>query len=131
MNCCRNSCVYLSIIVGIVAGVVLGILYALGFVTGGTAFLLYLLAGVGSILLSPLYAAKISFGCAEACFCRYQTLITVASIGTIIAAAIGLIIVALAPIVLVAVTLGLATLFFVMLLTSLICVSYCLCARND
>lgn len=129
--CCRNSCIYLSIIAGIVAGVVLGVLYSLGYVSSGIVFWVYLGIGALAALLAPLYTTRNSYKCGETCFCYYKNLILVAAIGSIIAAAVGLIIAAVASTVAIAVVFGIASFFVVMLIASLICLADCLCAQDD
>ena len=126
MDCCRSNCTFISVIIGIIAGVILGVLYALGFVSTGIVFWVYLVIGVLGVLLSPLYASNASCKGAK-CFCKNRVLILVSALGAIIASAAGLIVVPLASTVVVGIVLGVATLFTVMLISSVVCVVNCLC----
>ncbi len=131
MACCRTNCACASVIAGLVAGIILGVLYALGFVSTGIIFWAYLALGISGIMLSPIYAAANSFKSDERCFCSNRLLIFTASIGTIITAVIGLIVEAVASVIVVALVFGFATLFAAMLLTSVICLTNCLCRRTN
>lgn len=127
MESCRCNCGYLALIVAILAGIVLGILYALGFVATGLIFWAYLLTGIGALLLAPLYTA--GSDCSISCQCRYRNLLLTAAIGTVVAAAVGLIVAAVASIPVIAIVVGVATLFTVLLLGTLVCLTNCLCER--
>ena len=129
--CCRNSCVYLSIIVGIVAGVILGVLYSLGFVSSGIVFWVYLVIGALGLLGSPLYAEKALYNCSETCFCRFKGLILTVSAGSVIAAAVGLIVANVASTVVASIVFGVASFFVATLLAALVCLANCLCNRED
>lgn len=125
MDCCKSNCLWISLVSGIIAGFVLGILYTFGFVATGIIFWVYILIGVLTIFLAPIYAAACSCGSRCRCFCNYRVLLTIASIGAIVASAVGIIIVAFAPVIVTAIFLGLATLFAVMALVLILCfVSY-------
>ena len=126
MTCCRMNCAYLSAIAGILAGVVLGILYAFGFISIGIVFWVYLATGILGVLLAPLYA----FQDHDNCFCSYRGLILAAAVGSIVTAAVGLLVVPIAPVAVTAIVLGLATVFFVALLVSVLCITNCLCRRS-
>ena len=123
---CRCNCAYAAIIVGILSGVILGVLYALGFVSTGIIFWVYLVTGVLGALFAPIYSG--SAGCRESrCFCRLRALIWASVIGTLISSAVGLILAPVAATVAVAVVLGVATLFAVMLIISALCLTDCNC----
>jgi len=126
MACCRMNCAYLSAIIGILAGVVLGILYAFGFVPTGIIFWVYLATGILGVLLAPLYA----FLDHDGCFCNYRGLILTATVGNIITAAVGLLVAPVAPVAVTAIVLGLATVFLVAFLVSVLCITNCLCRRS-
>ena len=129
--CCRNECAYISIILGIVSGVALGVLYALGFVATGIIFWVYLAVGLAGILLLPFYVSLNVGYENKNCGCNYKNLIIIGSVGAIITAAVGLIIELIAPTIAVAIVLGLATFFVAFLLVTAICVTNCLCNRNQ
>lgn len=123
MACCRMNCAYLAAIAGILAGVVLGVLYAFGFVPTGIVFWVYLATGILGVLLAPLYA----FQDHDNCFCGYRGLILTATVGSIVTAAVGLLVAPIAPVAVTAIVLGLATVFFVALLVSVLCLTNCQC----
>lgn len=126
MDCGKCNCGYISVIVAILAGVALGVLYALGFVATGIIFWVYLVSGILALLLAPLYTAGgPCTGCCR-CISRYLTLLLVSAIGTVAATVVGLIVAAVAPVVVVAIALGVATLFTVLLLGTLVCLTRCL-----
>ena len=127
MSCCKNECAWLSIIIGIISGVALGVLYALGFVATGLIFWAYLAIGVAGIFLLPIYA--INNSCREngQCLCSFRKLLTIASVGAIVLSAFGLILGGTLSTVAFAITLGIATLFVVMLLVLVLCLVRCLC----
>ncbi len=126
MDCGRSNCTFISVIIGIIAGVLLGVLYSLGFVSTGIIFWVYLIIGVLGVLLSPIYAANASCKSAK-CFCKNRVLVLVSALGAIIASAAGLIVAPFASTVVVGIVLGLATLFTVMLISSVVCVVNCQC----
>ena len=125
---CRNECAYLAVIISIISGVILGTLFALGFISTGLIFWVYLLIGVLGILLTPIYGKK-SGGCTESCFCRYRQLITLAGAGAIVFAVVGLVVEFIASITVLAIIIGLATFFAVFLLSTVACLAQCIC--ND
>ena len=127
MASCRCNCGYLALIVAILAGVVLGILYALGFVATGCIFWVYLLTGITALLLAPLYT--VGTDCGISCQCRYRSLLLIVAIGTVAAAGVGLIVATVASIPIIAIVVGVATLFAVLLLGTLVCLTNCLCER--
>ena len=129
--CCRNSCIYLSIIAGIVAGVILGVLYSLGFVSSGIVFWVYLVIGALGLLGAPLYAQKASYNCSDSCFCRFKALILTASAGSVISAAVGLIVANTATAVVASIIFGVASFFVATLLAALVCLANCLCNSED
>lgn len=124
---CKNECTCLSIIIGIIAGVILGILFALGFVATGIIFWAYLAIGVAGVFLLPVYAANNSCRETGQCLCNFRRLFTIASVGAIILSVIGLIVSGIVSIPALAITLGIATLFVVMLLVLVLCLARCLC----
>lgn len=126
---CRNECAYLAVIISIISGVVLGTLFALGFVSTGLIFWVYLLIGVLGILLTPIYGKNSAGGCTESCFCRYRQLITLAGAGAIVFAVVGLVVEFIASITVLAIIIGLATFFAVFLLSTVACFAQCIC--ND
>lgn len=123
MACYRMNCAYLAAFIGILAGVVLGVLYAFGFVPIGIVFWVYLATGILGVLLAPLYA----FLDHDGCFCSYRGLILAATVGSIVTAAVGLLVAPIAPVAVTAIVLGLATVFFVALLVSVLCLTNCQC----
>lgn len=125
---CRCNCGYLALLIGIFAGVLAGVLYALGFVALGVVFWAYLALGGLGLLLTPLYAITACGAGRGECFARYRTQILVAAIGTVVAAVVGLILAPIATLVVLAITLGVATLFAVLLPATLVCFTKCLCA---
>lgn len=126
---CRCNCGYLALLIGIFAGVLAGVLYALGFIALGVVFWAYLAVGVLGLLLTPLYATGACGAGCSGCFARYRTQILVAAIGTIAAAVVGLIVAPFAAIPVLAIILGVATLFVVLLLATLVCLTECLCDK--
>ncbi|MBE6934799.1 MAG: hypothetical protein E7462_07140 [Ruminococcaceae bacterium] len=126
MDCCRLNCGWIAVLVGILAGVVLGILYALGFIATGIIFWAYLGIGVLGLLLTPLYASAAACDGSCRCFARYRGQIFAGLIGTILAAAVGLIVLPLAGVAVIAIVLGVATLFAVLFLATLVCLTECL-----
>ena len=126
MNCCRLNCTLLAVLVGVLAGVLVGVLYAFGLVATGVIFWAYLGIGVLGLLLTPIYETGVPCDGKCGCFARYRTAILVAAIGTIITAALGLIVAPVAELVTVAIFLGIATLFVVLFLATLVCLTECL-----
>lgn len=124
---CRNECAYLAVIISIISGVVLGTLFALGFISTGLIFWVYLLTGVLGILLTPIYGKNSATGCGESCFCRYRQLITLAGAGAIVFAVVGLVVEFIASITVLAIIIGLATFFTVFLLSTVACLAQCIC----
>ncbi len=125
MDCCKSNCIFASVIAAIISGIILGVLYSLGFVATGIIFWAFLAIGAGAALLLPLYT--IGGNCAEGnrCVCSYRRTLTVASIGTIIAAAVGLIVPAFS-IVVTSIIVGVATFFATFTLFSALCFARCL-----
>lgn len=127
MTCCRCECTYLSVIIGIIAGVLIGVLYALGFVSTGIIFWLYLLVGLAGVFLAPIYASLANRSVGDKCYCNYQRAFNAAAIGVIVASAVGLIVSAFASVTVIAIVLALATFFSVTLVALVICLSRCVC----
>lgn len=127
MNCCKNNCIYTSVIIGVIVGIILGVLYGFGLVSTGIVFWAYLVFGVLGVLLAPIYASGSSCRENERCFCGLKGLVLTSVLGTVIAAALGLILVPIVPTVVTAIVLGLATLFAVMLIISAVCLTNCNC----
>ncbi len=127
MNCCRYNCVYLSVIVAILAGIALGVLYALGFLTAGVIFWVYLATGVLALLLLPVYSAidGEKMGCA--CVGNYRGLVVGTAIATVIAAVVGVIVSLVSTVVVISIVLGIATFSVVFLLGVLVCLAGCFC----
>ena len=118
MNC-RCSCEYASIIGSIIAGVVLGILYALGFVSLGVVFWVYLLVGILGVLLAPIYSA--CAGRRDMCSCRTPRAGVVSGLITIALSAVGLILAPVASTVVLAIVLGVTTAFAATVILSSAC----------
>jgi len=129
MNCCRYNCVYLSVIVALLAGIALGVLYALGFLTTGVVFWVYLATAVLTLLLLPVYSAidGAKMGCT--CVGNYRGFVIGLAIATIVAAVVGLIVALVSTVVVISIVLGIATFLVVFLLGVLVCLSNCFC-RN-
>ena len=125
MECCKSNCIFASVIAAIVSGIILGVLYSLGFVATGIIFWAFLAIGVGTALLLPLYTIRGNCADGNRCVCSYRRTLTVASIGTIIAAAVGLIVPAFS-IVVTSIIVGVATFFAVFTLFSALCFARCL-----
>ena len=127
MSCCRNNCTLAAVIIGIIAGVVLGVLYALGFVATGVIFWALLLFGMLGLLAAPLYAGNARGE--ERCFCSLRPLYLASVLGEIISAIVGLIVAPIAPVAVTAVVVGVAVLFTVMQIVTLVCLTNCLCGE--
>lgn len=129
MCCCKSSCTYAAIIIGFIAGIILGILCALGFVSIGIVFWVYLVFGVLGTLLAPIYASLLCDSDGDLCFYKYRGLYLTATIGTVITSAIGLLIAPVASLTVISIVGGAATLFFVMELVTAVCISECICGK--
>ncbi len=125
MDCCKSNCIFASVIAAIISGVILGVLYSLGFVATGIIFWAFLAIGVGTALLLPLYTIRGNCADGNRCVCSYRRTLTVASIGTIIAAAVGLIVPITSTIV-TAIVVGIATFFAALTVFSALCFARCL-----
>lgn len=125
MNRCGDTCGWVSVIVAILAGVALGVLYSLGLVAIGIVFWAYLGIGALALLLAPVYVTDGNCGCP----CRYLRRLLGSAVATIVAAVVGLIVAPIGGIVAVAVILGVATLFAVLVLGTVVCLANCLCER--
>lgn len=125
MTSCRPQCTSVAIIVGILSGFILGVLSALCLISTSLFFWAYLTIGVAEVLLAPIYANNKTL-CTD-CFCSQISLITIATVGTILFSVIGLIIENFVSITSVAIIFGIASFFVVSLLALLICVAICKC----
>ena len=90
-------------------------------------FLIYLIAGIAGVFLVPLYGILRNCTGESNCFCRFNKVLQIALIGTIITAAAGLIIANIASVSTVAIVLGVSTFFTVLVLGTLLCYTKCIC----
>ncbi len=125
MDCCRTNCIFASVIASLIVGVILGVLYSLGFVATGIIFWVFLAIGAGAALLLPIYAIGGTGIDGRNCVCRYRRALTVAAIGTVVAAAVGLIVPAASTVV-TAIIVGVATFFAALVFSLALCFARCL-----